>query len=91
MKTSEQKELMDFFDLNREMTPKEKRKIALCEEYEKKFGEPFAYIWGFHRDETKFPTDDDMIEYCLKKGKPMRKLYPRWYKKNYPKKGIYFE
>ena len=37
MKTSEQKELMDFFDLNREMTPEEKRKLALCEEYKKKF------------------------------------------------------
>ena len=73
MKTNEQKELMDFFDLNREMTPKEKRKIALCEEYEKKFGEPFAYIWGFHRDETKFPTDEDMIEYCLKKRKTNEK------------------
>ena len=91
MKTHEQKELMDFFDLNREMTPKEKRKIALCKECEKKFGKPFAYIWGFHRDETKFPTDEDMIECCLKKGKPKRKLYPRWYEKNYPKKGIYFE
>ena len=91
MKTSEQEELIDFLGLNREMTPEEKRKLALCEEYKKKFGEPFAYIWGFHRDKTKFPTDEDMIEYCLKKGKPMRKLYPRWYEKNYPKKGIYFE
>ena len=94
MKTSEQKELIDFFGLNREMTPERKRKLALCEEYKKKFGEPFAYIWGFHRDKTKFPTDEDMIEYCLKKGKPMSKLYPKWYKKNYSarnKKGIYFE
>ena len=93
MKTSEQKELIDFFGLNREMTPEKKRRRAFYEEYEKKFGEPFSYIWGFHRDKTKFPTDEDMIEYCLKKGKSMRKLYPRWYGRKYPrnKKGIYFE
>ena len=55
----------------------ERKKKEMGEEYKKKFGEPFAYIWGFRRDETKFPTDEDMIEYCLKKGKSMRKLYPR--------------
>ena len=31
MKTSEQEELIDFLGLNREMTPEEKRKLALCE------------------------------------------------------------
>lgn len=93
MKKSRKKELMNFFDLNRESTPEEKEFLALHKEYETKFGEPFMYVWGFHRDKVKFPTDEDMIKYCLKKGKPMSKLYPKWYKKSYStnKNGIYFE
>lgn len=93
MKKSRKKELIEFFDLNRESTPEEKEFSALLEEYKTKFGEPFGYVWGFHRDKVKFPTDTDMIKYCLKKGKSMRKLYPKWYKKGYlkDKSGIYFE
>lgn len=93
MTEKRKKELMSFFNLDRERTPEEKGRMALYEEYENKFGEKFGYIWGFHRDKDKFPTDEDMIKYCLKKGKPMSKLYPGYYKKDYSKKKgkIYFE
>lgn len=87
--------LKKMFDPNKKKTPEEETRMALFSEYEKTFGEPFGYIWGFHRDEDKFPTDEDMILYCLKKGKSMRQLYPKWYNRDYEKifkkHDMYFE
>jgi predicted secreted acid phosphatase len=85
MDEERRKRLMEMFNPNKERTSEQEERLALIKEYKKRFGENFGYIWGFHRDEEKFPTDEDLIKYCLKKGKSLRQLYPKHYNKDYEK------
>lgn len=86
MNDDRKKELMAIFDFNRERTPEEKEWIALLDEYKKRFGEQFGYPWGAPVNKNKFPTDEELLKYCLKKNKSLKELYPTWFNRDYKKK-----